>query len=187
MNSFLLAESGLVPGSQNPAAMGYLPLPTKHYVSPLTRCLQTCQMAFEGITTPKAPPFRPVIKEMVRERLGIHTCDRRSPKSWIEENFPVGEVFSFEDGFQEEDRLWVPNVRETIEQHAQRIQLFLEDVFDDEEDDEGSTSKKVRDQVVSVTGHMGSLMAMYELTGHPDVRVSPGALVPILIKAERLG
>ncbi|KAM7184138.1 Histidine phosphatase superfamily [Naviculisporaceae sp. PSN 640] len=186
VNQFLLYESGLLPGSTQ-GEMGTLPLPTRHYVSPLTRCIQTCQLAFKGIAGDdshpnmeiKVPPFKPVIKEMVRERLGIHTCDRRSSKSWLEKHFlagaGAGKVFTFEPGFKEEDALWVPDVRETITQHAARIQLFLEDVFDDGED-----------HIVSVTAHSGSALALYEVIGHPEVRLAPGALVPILIKAERL-
>ncbi|KAK0621029.1 histidine phosphatase superfamily [Immersiella caudata] len=150
-----------------------LPLARHHYASPLTRCLQTCSMAFTNLAV--APgvenlPFKPIIKEMIRERLGIHTCDRRSPRSAITTNFPE---FTIEDGFSEEDKLWVPDVRETLAEHAVRIEAFLEYLFGNDEE-----------QIVSVTAHSGSILALWQVIGHEEVRVVPGGIVPVLIKAE---
>ena len=34
-----------------------------------------------------------------RETSGVHICDKRHPKSWIAENFPL---YTFEEGFTEE-------------------------------------------------------------------------------------
>ncbi|KAK1760080.1 histidine phosphatase superfamily [Echria macrotheca] len=150
-----------------------LPLPKKHYASPLARCLDTCALAFSDLPSP-APEFKPIIKEMARERLGVHTCDRRHPRSWIERNY--GEVFSLEDGFAEEDELWRPDVRETLGEHAGRIARLLDGLWEDEEEEE----------IVSLTVHSGSILAMYEVVGHPEVRVAPGAVVPLFVKGERV-
>lgn len=152
-----------------------LPLPTRHYSSPLARCLETCELAFFNLTLPNSdipvPPFKPLIKELIRERLGIHTCDRRRSKTWIHENHPL---FTFEEGFAEGDVLWLPDVRETIEEHAERVSGFLDDLF---VNDAGN-------QIVSVTAHSGTILALYVIIGHPEVRVAPGAVVPIVIRAE---
>jgi broad specificity phosphatase PhoE len=166
-----------------------LPLPRRHYASPLARCLETCELAFSGLTLPPPPPsssspahqageiaippFKPVIKELLRERLGVHTCDRRRTRTWIRENHPL---FAIEDdGFSEQDELWRPDVRETLLEHAARAEGFLEDLFAN--DDGGET-------IVSVTAHSGTIQALYAATGHEEVRVAPGTIVPVLIKAE---
>ncbi|KAK4446058.1 histidine phosphatase superfamily [Podospora aff. communis PSN243] len=150
-----------------------LPLARHHYASPLTRCLQTCSMAFTNLAVAPGvenPPFRPVIKEMIRERLGIHTCDRRSSASVIRKAFPG---FSIEEGFSEEDELWVPDVRETLGEHAVRIEAFLDFLFENDEE-----------QIVSVTAHSGSILALWQVIGHEKVRVAPGGIVPVLVKAQ---
>ncbi|KAK0642203.1 histidine phosphatase superfamily [Cercophora newfieldiana] len=152
-----------------------LPLPRHHYASPLTRCLQTCELAFTDLKPAPGvenPPFNPIIKEMIRERLGIHTCDRRSSRSVIHENHPL---FAIEEGFSEADELWVPDVRETLEEHAVRIKAFLDDLFENDSE-----------QIISVTAHSGSILALYVTTGHEEVRVAPGGIVPVLIKAEAI-
>ncbi len=145
-----------------------LPLPPRFYASPLARCLETCELTFSGLTLPR--PFEPVIKELIRERLGIHTCDRRRTRSWIVENHPA---FEPETGFSEEDILWRPDVRETLEEHVVRVEGFLEDLF------ASDTA-----QIVSVTAHSGTILALYEAIGHAEVRLEPGAVIPLLVKAE---
>ncbi|AEO63944.1 4924f1e1-a2fa-40e0-8206-9f70fde90898 [Thermothielavioides terrestris] len=169
---------------EDAAATQKLPLPTRHYASPLARCLETCEKAFTGLTPPPpetaegdepavaVPPFRPVVKELLRERLGVHTCDRRRTRTWIRDHHPG---FAIEAGFAEHDELWRPDVRETLAEHAVRAEGFLEDLFAND-----SAS------IVSVTAHSGTIHALYEAIGHPVVRVSPGAVVPVLVKAEAL-
>jgi broad specificity phosphatase PhoE len=151
-----------------------LPLPGRHYVSPLARCLETCETALTGLTllpgACETPPFSPEVKELIRERLGVHTCDRRRSRSWIQSNFPQ---FSIEPGFAEEDELWRPDVRETLEEHAARVEAFLDDVF---------ANDVV--SVISVTAHCGTIEALCHVTGHPTVHSAPGSIFPFLIKAE---
>ncbi|KAK3303628.1 histidine phosphatase superfamily [Chaetomium strumarium] len=164
-----------------------LPLPRRHYASPLARCLETCELAFSDLTVSSSssssnhhhgtekivvviPPFKPAIKELLRERLGVHTCDRRRTRTWIREHHPV---FAIEDGFAEQDELWRPDVRETLLEHAARVEGFLDDLFAND----GET-------VVSVTAHSGTIHALYAAIGHEEVRVAPGGIVPVLIKAE---
>lgn len=152
-----------------------LPLPKRHYVSPMTRCLDTCQIAFTDLTLSdgsSVPAFNPIIKEMVRERLGVHTCDRRHPRSWISETHPK---FTIEEEFSEEDKLWKPNERETLAQHAVRIRAFLNELFATD-----------NEPIISVTCHSGSIRAFHKVIGHPSVYVAPGAIVPLLIKAKAI-
>ena len=84
--------------------------PQSYYVSPLARCLQTAEKTFDGLDVPADRPFRPTVKELLRETLGVHTCDRRSSRSWIAENYPA---WGIEKGFAEEDPLWEADVRES--------------------------------------------------------------------------
>ncbi|KAK0726283.1 histidine phosphatase superfamily [Apiosordaria backusii] len=158
---------------QDAASALKLPLPRRYYASPLARCLETCKLSFEGIELPpgqEKPPFKPIIKELLRERLHVHTCDRRRSGSWIRENFPL---FEFEEGFIDEDVLWKPEGRETLDEHAARVTALLEDVF--EHDDE---------QIISFSSHSGTIAALIAATGHKPFFVEPGNVVPFLIKGE---
>lgn len=160
---------------QTAATTSYLPLPTTHYASPLARCLETCEGAFTNLTLPpasetKPPPFKPLIKELLRERLSVHTCDRRRSRTWIREHHPL---FEIEDGFAEADPWWRPEPRETLAEHVVRVEGFLEGLFAND----SAT-------FVSVTTHSGAIHALYEAVGHPTVRVAPGGVVPVLIRAE---
>lgn len=91
--------------------------------SPLRRCLRTTQLALP----PEAGNPRPMIKEKLCERLGAHTCDQRSRRSWIAEHCPS---FDIEPGFVEEDVLWSPDRRETVEEHTVRSTELLDEIFD---------------------------------------------------------
>ena len=84
--------------------------PESYYSSPLYRCLDTAKITFTGIKTDDRHPFVPTIKELFREGIGRHTCDRRSSKTYIEESFPG---WKFEKGFTEADELWDPVLRES--------------------------------------------------------------------------
>lgn len=147
-----------------------VPLPGKCYTSPLDRCLETTRLAFSGLGWPTDQPFKPIIKEALRERLGRHTCDRRNTRSWIESNYAE---FEIESGFTEQDELWQPNYRETADEHVARVKQLLDDIFNNDE----ST-------VISFTAHSGTIRALYALTGHKEVWVAAGAIVPLLVIAK---
>ncbi|QDS77733.1 hypothetical protein FKW77_004474 [Venturia effusa] len=110
---------------------GAVPWPSKYYTSPLTRCLETVDATFSGLAQPVEKPFRPVIKEALRERYGVHTCDRRRNLDFIKEQFPN---YVVEEGFSAEDALWTRDVRESLDGHVQRMKTFLDDIFLHEED-----------------------------------------------------
>ncbi|ROW10703.1 hypothetical protein VPNG_05130 [Cytospora leucostoma] len=151
-----------------------LPVPMRHYTSPLSRCLETTRIAFADLETAsiKEKP-ETVIKEDLRERLGIHTCDRRRTRSWIHENYPD---YNIDAGFTENDELWKPDRRESLDEHTLRINNLLTDIF---EDNPGP--------VVSLSTHAGTIGALYAATGHREVRVATGVVVPVLVKADLEG
>ncbi|KAI3391482.1 hypothetical protein diail_7313 [Diaporthe ilicicola] len=148
-----------------------LPLPARHYTSPLARCLETSRLAFSGLdsnASDESPVF--VVKENLRERLGVHTCDRRRSRKWIHEQYPD---YVIEDGFSEEDELWRPDHRESSDEHVVRIKTLLTGIFEND----SST-------VISLTAHSGAIRALYEAIGHKEVWVGAGAMVPVLIRSD---
>ena len=88
--------------------------------------MATGSITFSGLDLPADRPFKPLIKELFREAIGIHTCDRRSSKTIIHEHYPD---WPFEEGFAEEDPLWSATLRETNEAQDQRAHKVLDDVF----------------------------------------------------------
>ncbi len=63
---------------------------------------------------------------MLREAIGVHTCDRRSSKSVIQQYYPN---WKFEEGFAESDPLWVPDLRETDAARLPRARPAMDDIF----------------------------------------------------------
>jgi len=43
--------------------------------------------------------IRSIPVQNCREKYGVHTCDKRHPKSWIAENLPL---YTFDEGLTEE-------------------------------------------------------------------------------------
>lgn len=129
------------------------------------------QATFSNIQMAEGKRFRPIVKEALREITGVHTCDKRRNRSWIETAFPNYEI---EPGFTEMDELWSSDRRETLEEHAALVTSFLTEVF---EDDEAT--------FISFTTHSGTIRALYLAIGHPDVWVAPGAVVPVVVRRER--
>lgn len=116
-----------------------IPFPEKLYCSPMARCLETSQITWRNVQLPQTTP-KTEVKELLREVLGEHTCDRRRTKSQIKENFPDVE---FEEGFEEEDPLWTVE-RETDDQFDGRTKLFFDELFE-----------KTNDLFVATSGHSG--------------------------------
>ncbi|KAI9893821.1 MAG: hypothetical protein M1814_005374 [Vezdaea aestivalis] len=149
-----------------------IPFPARYYVSPLYRCLQTANESFGSLNLPKDKPFAPQIKELLRECIGIHTCDRRSTKTYLHSEFPS---FAFENGFSEDDLLWRPDVREDVPTHVARLRKLLSDVFEHDE----ST-------FVSFTSHSGSITSVLVAIHHRKFALATGSIIPVFVKATKV-
>lgn len=151
-----------------------IPVPETYYVSPLTRTIETADLTFKNLDLPAGQEYRPYIKELVREALGIHTCDRRSTRSEIESKFTH---LTFEPGFEEQDELWKKDYREPVSARNYRLATFLDDVFANEE--EGKV-------ILSMTSHSGAIGSMLEVLGHRAFRLETGGVIPVVVRAERV-
>lgn len=149
-----------------------IPPPETYYVSPLTRTIETADLSFQGIPLPKGKEYNPYIKELLREALGVHTCDRRSTKSHLTSTFPH---IAFEPNFSEPDPLWEADYREPRSARRYRLATFLDDVF---ANDEGV--------FLSFTSHSGAIASILEAVGHRTFRLETGGVIPVVLKAEKV-
>ncbi|PHH54152.1 putative phosphoglycerate mutase [Ceratocystis fimbriata CBS 114723] len=145
------------------------PLPQSLYSSPLTRCLQTSKLVFEPLCAARNLPYRPTIKELLRERMTDHTCDRRSSKTYIAETFPE---YAIEDGFTETDELWRADRWETLQAHLSRKQTVLEDIFSSDPSES-----------ISLAMHSMAVAAVGRVCGMRESRVREGTSHALLVKA----
>ncbi|KAK5108677.1 hypothetical protein LTR62_008082 [Meristemomyces frigidus] len=148
-----------------------MPEPEGWVVSPLRRCLHTCQIEWSGAKLRGHVSFRPVVKEMVRETMGEHTCDRRSNKSAIHQ---IVSEWAIEDGFKEEDELWQVDHRETWAEHDVRSRALFDDLFSGDFGD-----------VLSITAHSGTVASLLRITGHRTFQLPTGGMMPLFVKATR--
>lgn len=149
--------------------------PDKYYVSPLTRTLQTANLTFSGLALPNhSAAFNPLIKELFREGISIHTCDHRHDKSYIQALFPTWPI---EPGFTEEDQLWNGVTAETSSAQDERSSKALGQIFFT-----GGSSKD--ESFVSVTSHSGEIASILRVIGHRVFSLSTGAVIPALVRAE---
>lgn len=123
-----------------------IPTPQSYYTSPLSRCLETAQITFTGLDLPSQYPFIPKVKELFREAIGVHTCDRRRSRTFIHENYPT---YTFETGFAENDPLWDPITRETESAEDARSKTVLDDVFSHDDN-----------TYISITSHSGTISSI---------------------------
>jgi broad specificity phosphatase PhoE len=123
-----------------------IPMPQSYYTSPLSRCLETAKLTFTGLELPSRHPFIPEIKELFREAIGVHTCDRRRSKTFIHENYPT---YTFEMGFAEDDPLWNPITRETESAEDARSKTVIDDVFSND-----------FNTYISITSHSGTIASI---------------------------
>ncbi|KAF2157691.1 phosphoglycerate mutase family protein [Myriangium duriaei CBS 260.36] len=145
-----------------------LPAPEVYLCSPLNRCLETCSLTFSGLELPKERPFRPVIKELLREVIGEHTCDKRSSRSRIATNWPA---FEIEGGLTEEDPFWRPDVRETDPEMDVRLKGFLDGVFE-----------TCDATYISLTTHSGAIGGFLRVLGHRPFPPRTGSVMPVVVK-----
>ncbi|KAK4122269.1 phosphoglycerate mutase [Parathielavia appendiculata] len=147
-----------------------LPFFESYYTSPLSRCTITANLTFGDISLPADRPFAPIVKEGFREGMTVHTCNRRSSKTYISKMFPF---YQFEEGFTEEDELWRADEAETDAAFAVRAKEVLDDVF--------TTDPKTW---ISITAHSGAATRLLAALNHRPFRLATGQIIPVLVKAE---
>jgi len=155
---------------------GKMPSPSTWFVSPMERTCRTAEITFEPLMRDGSlrGTWRPVVKELLRETNGVHTCDRRSRRSSIAERYSG---YKIEEGFTEEDELWDPVYRETEAAHTYRASLLLDDVL--------RQSKKLGDpSYISLTAHGGMINAILGAVGHRRFTVKVGSAIAVIVKAE---
>ncbi|TQN65421.1 putative phosphoglycerate mutase [Colletotrichum shisoi] len=148
-----------------------VPFPESFYTSPLRRCLETSRLVFGGLVEERGQEFRPLVKEGLRERMTDHTCDKRSPKKWIESAYPR---YIVEPEFTEDDQLWKADRFETTEEHLARKQQALNEIF--------STDAS---QFVSLTVHSYAIAAILGVGGQEEFRVREGSTIALLVRGDR--
>lgn len=112
-------------------------------------------------------------KQLLRETIGLHTCDKRSPKSSIQAEYPL---YTFEPSFAPgDDPLWQADWRESNTARDARLRDLLQDIFQHD----GHT-------VLSLTAHSGAIQSILSVTGHRDFKLLTGAMVPVLVRGERV-
>lgn len=112
------------------------------------------------------------IKENLRESIGLHTCDLRSPKTSLRETYPD---YDFEPSFTEHDILWDSTYQETLSQQAVRVRLLLNEIF--------ATDPQT---FISITAHSGVINAFFLAVGHHLFQVETGGFVPVVVSAKAL-
>lgn len=103
--------------------------------------------------------------------MGVHTCDKRSSKSSIEDGYPL---YRTEAGFSEEDVLWKPDERESDAERDARLLVLLRDIF-------GRDSN----MVLSLTAHSGAITSVLKVTGHREFALLTGAVIPVVVRVEQ--
>ncbi|KAI5966950.1 PMU3 [Candida pseudojiufengensis] len=146
-------------------------LPKKFYVSPLSRAIDTLYYTWNGINDLKNNS--PLIQENWRETTGVHTCDKRSTRSIIEDRFS-SKGFKIEDSLTENDELYKDDYRETIDEQAFRMYTGLQEMFN---------NILKNDDIVSITSHSGSIRTQLLVLGHRPFAVQTGGMIPVFVKA----
>ncbi|KAG2010598.1 hypothetical protein CC2G_013411 [Coprinopsis cinerea AmutBmut pab1-1] len=152
-----------------------LGLPSKIYSSPLSRALRTCFITFDGLlpVEDSEGESRVLIVEDCREENGVHTCDKRNTRSWIQTQFPT---YKFEEGFEEEDRLWSRDVRETKKEVGVRAGRVLDRIFDE----------NPTEVFQAITAHNGFINGVLLTLGRRPYLLPTGGVLPLVLKATKV-
>jgi len=125
--------------------------------------------------------------------IGLHTCDKRSTRSFIEESYRKSSAshsfkgnqpdvllarhridkianYYLDPNFTEKDELWTPDHQEQPPQIAARARQFLNHLFE--------TDKRTH---ISVTGHGGIIGGLLKAVGHRPAVVETGSLIPLVV------
>ncbi|KAH9889998.1 phosphoglycerate mutase-like protein [Cubamyces lactineus] len=149
-----------------------LPLPDRHYASPMNRALRTWHEIFVNGDMLSPEQQRVTILENLREEYGEHTCDLRSPRSVIARAFPPP-IYEFDDGFAEEDTIWKPDERETKDHVKERARAVLDRIF---AQDQG--------RYICITAHSGIINGFLAAMGRPRYPLPTGGILPLVIRGD---
>lgn len=150
----------------------HIPYPQSYYTSPLTRCLRTANITFASLDLPVYYPFIPTVRELFRESISIHTCDRRSNRTYIQERFPT---YHIDPSLTEYDELWNGVTAETNAAQDARSKKVLDSVFGTDDH-----------TWVSITSHSGEIASILRVLGHQAFSLNTGAVIPVLVEAKFL-
>jgi broad specificity phosphatase PhoE len=122
-------------------------------VSPLSRAIETAQIAFSPLFND--PKFPIISHELIRETLGVHTCDQRRNLTQLRNLYPR---IAFPGNFfvAEEDKLWRAEHRESDEEQRARALQFLHFLYD-------SYPEK---RHILIVAHGGIIRAIAEILGN---------------------
>ena len=146
-----------------------LDYPHARYTSSLSRAIETAELVLGSQTT--VEDF--YVFEDLREVYGVHTCDRRSTRSYLSRRF---HNIKFESGFSEEDRLWRKQEREPRSHTQQRALRALGSIFSRE-----CNGADKHGRVLSITSHSGLLMILLEAIGHKVDSIPLAGVVPLVV------
>lgn len=149
-----------------------VPLPQSFYSSPLSRSMDTLNITWADWRLKERGIPQPVVLEGLRETIGVHTCDMRRTSDYIHGRYPK---WFLEKGFSEEDKLWLPDVRETSDQQQARAREALVEILNGDD----ST-------YISITSHSGETSAMLRAIGHRAFSLQTGGFLPVVLKATRV-
>ncbi|KAL7007040.1 putative phosphoglycerate mutase pmu1 [Cystobasidiomycetes sp. EMM_F5] len=166
-----LTPNGTAEGLANNAAwkqqiQAGITLPQSFYSSPMQRSMQTLNYTWSDIVLNQN--VKPMVKENLRETIGLYTYEQRFNQSTIAATFP----WNFEPGFSQVDQLWNPFYSEAPSQQTLRTLGVLNQIF--------ATDSS---SIISITAHSGTIYAAYEVFGHQYVGIGYGGFIPILVKA----
>ena len=145
------------------------PLPQTFYSSPLSRAASTLNLTWSDIAIITSPHVHPIFVEGLRESIGLHTCDKRKTKEYLEQTYPD---FQFEPEFKCCDELWTPDYQETPEQQKLRLRKTLNRIW-----------SRTNSTYISITAHSGTITAILKNIGHRGFKVQTGGMIPVLVKA----
>ncbi|KAJ7234347.1 phosphoglycerate mutase-like protein [Mycena haematopus] len=136
-----------------------IPHPDTFLCSPLTRAMQTAVATFGGVfDNPRN----------CREEHGVHTCDKRSTRTQLETAFSEDKYkslhFELKPNFAETDLIWLPDVRETHAQVAERAREVLDRIFAQDGDQ----------LFISITAHSGTINGFLHAMGRARYMLPTG-------------
>ncbi|KAK6198514.1 histidine phosphatase superfamily [Scheffersomyces amazonensis] len=144
-----------------------IPKPSKYFVSPLRRTLETWERMWRNS---KENSVIPVVKEKARETYGIGTESKRHNKTYIIDKYPYVE---FEAGFSEQDELWSSAEHESSQHRNWRVQQLLIEIFEETHEDD--------DIVISLVSHSGTISSILKVIGHKKWKLPTGSMIPVVI------